>query len=252
MNMDKEVTLKYTASGGTSGEITFEMDERSQKIVNSLDKPFALLKNAGTFGVKGASVFFTTLVAAILFNVIFLIWALIASAANSFNTGLLSLGLVLLAGILFSIFLVQKAYAYVFINVLNAIYNSITSLVKKLCASIIDKTAEELHKHKATSSLATNSVNIYAIFNDKLQMLSPYARKGIWFIIKRVPFIKFLDHEITGVVLRGDKQEATEMLYNKTNNFINNTVFGTNSLTRVWLLLVLNIAVQLLLIFLNL
>ena len=161
--MDKEITLNYETSGGDSGEIIFEMDEKSQKIVNSLDKPFALLKNAGTLGVKGASVFFTTLVAAIVLNIIFLIWALISSAVDSFNTGLLSLGLVLLAGILFSVVLVQKAYAYVFINVLNAIYNGITSLVKKLCTSIIDKTAEELHKHKATSSIAKNSVNVYAI-----------------------------------------------------------------------------------------
>ena len=250
--MDKEITLNYETSGGSSGEITFEMDEKSQRIVNSLDKPFALLKNAGTLGVKGASVFFTTLVAAIVFNVIFLIWALISSAVDSFNTGLISLGLVLLAGILFSVFLVQKAYAYVFINVLNAIYNGITSLVKKLCASIIDKTAEELHKHKASSSLATNSVNIYAIFNDKLQMLSPYARKGIWFIIKRVPFVKFLDHEITGVVLRGNKAEATDMLYNKTNDFINDRIFGANNTTTLWLLFILNIAVQLLLILIHL
>ena len=83
-------------------------------------------------------------------------------------------------------------------------------------------------------------------------MLSPYARKGIWFIIKRVPFVKFLDHEITDVVLRGDKGKATDMLYNKTNDFISDRVFGANNTTTLWLLFVLNIAVQLLLILLHL
>ena len=243
--------IKDSASGTTSA-YTFEMDEKSLKIVNSLDKPFALLKNAGTLGVKGASVFFTTLVTAVVLNIILLIWALIASMTDSFKTGLTSLGLVLLAGIIFTVVLVQKAYSYVFINVLNSIYTSITSLVKKLCAAVIDKIAEELHKRKITSSLATNSVNVYAIFNEKLEMLSPYARKGLWFIIKRIPFIKLLDHEITAVVLSGNKAEATNMLYNKTNDFINDRIFGANTTTTIWLIFVLNIAVQLLFILLNL
>jgi len=250
--MKEEVTVGYSTSNGKEGEFTFEMDEKSLKIIDKLDSPIAILKNAGSLGVKGASVFFTTLVAAIFINVVFLIWALIVAISDSFSTGLVSLIIVFVAGVLFTLFLGQKAYAYVFINVLNALYNGLSPLVKKLCGAIIDKTAEELHKRKATSLLATNSVNIYGIFNEKLNMLPRYARKSVWFVIKRVPFIKFLDHEITEIILGGKKQEATNMLYNKTNDFINNTVFGTNSLTTVWLLLVLNIAVQLLFIFLNL
>lgn len=249
--MQEDFTLKYQ-SGGAEKDINFSLDPTTQKIINGLQNPFKLIRNSGALGIKGAGAFFGIIATAIIINVAFLIIALVSTAISVFQTGLISLVLVLLAGALFCFVMIRKAYGFAFTKVLELLYRGIRPLFKKLCSAIIDKIADEVNKRKSPNTFFENSAGMYAIYNDKLAALPPFARKALWFVIKRIPFVKFIDKEITDVILKGDNTRAAEVLFTRTDNYITENIFEANNLKWLWWMLPLNIAVQLALIIVKL
>ncbi|MFP9099189.1 hypothetical protein ACLI09_09055 [Flavobacterium sp. RHBU_24] len=115
----------------------------------------------------------------------------------------------------------------------------------------MNKVADELTKHKTPDIFLNNSVNLYGIYNSKLEMLPAFARKALWFMVKRIPFVTFFDKEITDTIIAGNKQKASELLFTRTDGYISGNVFEANNLKWLWWMLTLNIVVQLAVIMLK-
>ncbi|MFL9843347.1 hypothetical protein [Flavobacterium rhizosphaerae] len=237
---------------GNGDEKEFVLDEKAQKLLANFNSPLQLLKASGKLGSKGAKAFFGISILVIALNVLFLVTALIVTAVTVFQKGLISLGLVLVTGIVFSLIIIKKVYSYAIVKAVEIIYQGIRPLFKKLCSSIINKVADELNKRKAAASFNAQALNIYTIYNDKLSILPCFVRKIFWFVIKRIPFVKFINTEVTDTILRGNKEKATELLYTKADDFIYQNIFNANNLKWLWLLLLINIVLQLVFIVIRL
>jgi hypothetical protein len=250
--MNEDYSITYQNSNGEEKEVNFTLDPNVIKLFNGLKNPLGILKNSAEFGIKGAGKSFGVIAVAVVINVLFFIIALIVTAFNFFDKGLISLGLVAVLGFVFSFIMIRKAYSFALTKIIEAIYRQITPLFKRLCTAIVDKTAAELAKHKTPDTFMTNSVSLYGIYNDKLDALPAFVRKVLWFVVKRIPFVTFFDKEITDTIVSGDKQKAAEVLFTRTDGYINENVFEANNLKWLWWMLPLNIAVHIALIVIKL
>ena len=250
--MNDDYSITYQNNNGEEKEVNFTLDPKVTQLLNGLKNPLTLIKNSAQFGIKGAGAMFGVIAVAVIINVLFFIIAFVVTALNYFEKGLISLGLVTVLGYIFAFIMIRKAYSFAITKVIEAIYRGVTPLFKRLCDAIVSKTADELAKHKSPDIFMKNSVSLYGIYNDKLEMLPAFARKALWFVVKRIPFVKFFNKEITDTIVAGDKQKASEVLFSRTDGYINENIFEANNLKWLWWMLPLNIAVQLALIIMKL
>jgi hypothetical protein len=247
--MREDIVIGYTS--GENKEFTFDIDNKTIELLTSLNKPSQLLRKGGNMGVKGITTFFVTTLLFAFINIAVLIYAFVLAAVSDETTFYVPLA-VLVSGIVFMYFSITKTYGYIFVNILKTIYIDCRAIVKKICYSITDKVADELDKKKGPDLFLTKSINLYGILDDNLKSIPSIAKKGLWFLLKRIPFVKYIDNDIVPLLVKGSRKEASELLYTKTDNFIINDIFGSNTLGWLLWMIPLNIVVQIVIILLEL
>jgi len=242
--MDKDLTTEFSAQEN-SKEFKIEIDDNSIQLIQSF-------RAKGKLGAKGTAAAITIAIGAVTLNMLFFIAALLGAAFAEDGKGWLSVVLVLLTGIIISFICVRKGYGYVFIKGAEILYGALATLMKQICTFIIDKTAEELHKQKKGDLFLKGSNGLYRVLDGKLTQLPTIAKKILWFMLKRVPFVKFIDGEVTSVILAGQKEKAATLLYTRTDSYIKKNIFEANNLQWLWWMIPLNILLQALFVYLKL
>ncbi len=123
------------------------------------------------------------------------------------------------------------------------IYENLSSFFHKISELIIDK-VEVLFQGKIdlTDNQLTKALDFGKMVNSKYPKTPKFLRKGIILILNKIPFVGMLI-DLKEEILKGNKIEASNKLYNKMDGFISNSIFGNNNTKWVWWLLPVNIII---------
>lgn len=224
-------------------EIPIDIKPETLSILQSIRKPVDLLKKAGKLGLKGVTTFLVVSSVFSIINIVFFVYAVLLSILTVNASFYASLA-ILVFSFVFVVFAIKKTYSYIFINILKSIYIDCQPIIKRFCFSLVDKAAEHLNKTNGNDSLKLKSTDVYTIFDNSLKIIPPFAKKTLWLLLKRIPFVKFINDDIAPVIISGDKTEASRLLFIKTDDYIIQHIFGSNTLNWLFWLLPLNIIVQ--------
>ena len=226
--MDNKFTIGYVSSTGKTEEFDINISGETMQVLKSVNSPIGLIKNAGKLGVKGIGSFIMTILFFVILNIIFVISLLTLFAFG--NTSFYNILAGLITGLLFVFISIKKAYGYIAINFIKTVYTKAAPLFKKLCSKIVNRVADEVQKQKTPKTFKVTPLHITDVVNDKLLALPKFFKKGLIFLFKRLPLTKFMNNDILPLLLRGNREEAATVLYTKADNYINQNIFGRNTL----------------------
>ncbi|GGG09615.1 hypothetical protein GCM10011344_07770 [Dokdonia pacifica] len=250
--MKKKYTIggNYQVNGNTEKEFEIEYDnlpeneENNNKLLNLLNHPWRLIKEGGKLGVNGIKRFITVLFLFAFSNTILFFYAISRLFSTDFEfMKLLFVLLVLIIGLAITIYSTYRTYQYVVIDTIRVIYENLSSFFHKISELIIDK-VEVLFQGKIdlTDNQLTKALDFGKMVNSKYPKTPKFLRKGIILILNKIPFVGMLI-DLKEEILKGNKIEASNKLYNKMDGFISNSIFGNNNTKWVWWLLPVNIII---------
>ncbi|OJJ17553.1 hypothetical protein BKI52_27205 [marine bacterium AO1-C] len=252
------MTRKYTAdfSDEQSGKkTTIEYENSSvnegnnQRLLELVSSPWQLIKEGGKLGVKGIKRFFGLLFLFGTINGLLLLVAVVKLLLNEINrNNLIGLGLVALVGVVALYYTAYRAYQYVLLDTIRVIYENLAPFFQKVCSIIVDKT-EKLFtsKNSLNNSTLAKTIDFSKLVYEQFQKTPKFIRGGIVMVLEKIPFTGML-MEFKDDISEGRKEDASQKLFQKMDDFIQNTIFGSNNTQWVWWLLPLNIVVTLVLI----
>lgn len=204
-----------------------------------------IIKDIGWQSLKAIKWFIIVLITFGLSNIILFIVSLIKYGNRPFGESGFWLLIILFVGLIFTAVAFYCTYKYILIDTLNIAYKYLTPLFKKVCVKIIDKAISGgnklLGKQDIGSVLNVGSLMV-EVYGKKLPK---YVRKGVVFILKRVPFSTFLFNMQDE--LKSEKKDAkalSEKLYFELDSYIINTFLKKNSMRWMFWFLPLNIIIQ--------
>jgi len=210
----------------------------------------SLLSTTGKFGLKGAKYFSGVFVLFGLLNIIFFSISIfklkVIESMPLYITGvvlvfLIGVGLTALAG--------YFTYKYLIIDGLKHAYKQMSPFFRKLSGKIVEQSGKVVDNNikKEHREKALNIGNMISeIYGRKVPR---YVRRGISFIVNRIPYSDLILN-IRDTIQNGDKDEASNLLYNEIDNYITYSILGNNSMKWIYWLLPLNIFIQILAIYL--
>ena len=227
--------------------------ERTARILELLEKPMLLLGRGANLGVKGVKRLVLIVLLFGITNTFLFLFALISAIrADIVFNQMPFLLLVLVVGFGLTFFAGYRAYRFAVINALSLVYGGMTPTFRKLSSAIVDKGGDAYDgKREIEDDKLSKSIDVGNILNERFERTPELLRKGIGFILNRLPFMTMLT-DLKSEIQGGDRQKASETLYSRMDLFITEKIFGGNNTKWVYWLLSLNIFIQLIIIVLKL
>lgn len=225
--------------------ITERQSKKIDQLLNLAKSPMAMIKNAGKFGIKGGKRFLGITILFSIVNFILIVAAIITWVSAGYEMGRLwHLLIAILLGIGFTVFAGFKAYRYAISQVLYAIYLQLSPFFRKLCGKLVDKTKKKLGGGGSIDKEdVAIDMNAESLLEDDSKKASSYVKRGLNFILKRIPIVGMLI-EIKDEIKLGSRDEATDALYHRLNNYVEEEIFGGLHTKWTYILLPLNIVIM--------
>lgn len=239
----------YNQTIELENENSIVSDEKGSKLIQLLESPWKLIKDAGSFGIRGVKRMATIVVVFSFTNIALFFYALASMFSNTFDASKLSyLMLVTAIGFAITFYAGYRAYQFLLVNALSAVYKSFTPLFEKLCAKIIDKAEIALSKKEnLTNPELSKAIDYGHLVNEHYNSLPGLLKSGANIILNKIPFRDML-LELNRDIKEGNKEDASIKLFMKADGFINEYYFGKNNTKWVYWLLPLNIIIQVLIV----
>jgi len=210
----------------------------------------SLLATGRKFGAKGIRYFMLTLLTFGTLNIVFLIASVIKlKTIENTSSYILAIILVLFIGIGLTILACYLTYKYLIMDGLHLVYERLSPFFVNLSGKIVDRVQKT-----ATGKMKIKDAHIEKAFNtgDMLtemygRKIPGYIRKGISFLVRQIPFSE-LAFNIKDSIKDRDKEKASELLYNEIDDYVENSIFGNNSMKWLYWLLPLNVIIQIFII----
>lgn len=214
--------------------------EIKNTLTQTKNTTFSFVKQIGLTSFK--HYLFTWLVFGLL-NVICCIVALFTlSGCDTMYKYILSFLAILVIGIIFTIIALSFTNKYIIVYAIKKVYDLLVPFFQKLCTAIIERT------HDGNKPI-DQVVNIGDLLNELYQQKIPgIVRKGINFIVKQIPFREILS-DMKDVIKTSNKEEASSLLFERVDAYINHKIFAGNNMKPVCWLFFINIVVQFILIY---
>lgn len=219
-------------------------NEKLQRLSRYLNKPIALLKNAGKHGIKGIKNLFYTLFLFGIINLFIIIYAVVAFFNSGLKEGFLSMLITFIAGILFTGLAVYLAYKNIITGVMRVIYQEASPLVEKICTVIVNSLAKA---KTATDDKNTTMLVAGKAINTITSKLPGAVKNTIHYFFKKAPVSKYAT-EVNTLIANNETEKASEIVYSKTDAFIMDTLLAQTTSRWIYALLLLNIIIQALII----
>lgn len=214
--------------------------EIKNTLTQTKNTTFSFVKQIGLTSFK--HYLFTWLVFGLL-NVICCIVALFTlSGSDTMYKYILSFWAILVIGIIFTIIALSFTNKYIIVYAIKKVYDLLVPFFQKLCTAIIEQT------HDGNKPI-DQVVNIGDLLNELYQQKIPgIVRKGVNFIVKQIPFREILS-DMKDVIKTSNKEEASSLLFERVDAYINHKIFAGNNMKPVCWLFFINIVVQFILIY---
>ncbi len=246
-----KITGSYSVNGGAEKEFevgyenTNENEENNYELFQLLDQPWRLILEGGKYGVHSVKRFFGIVCLFAFVNTMLFLFGV----AKLFLGGLLMdkvpyLGLVLLLGLAATAYVTYRMYQFVILDTLRVIYKNLTGLFQKLSSIIVDKVAALWQgKQKVSSTDIAETINYHDIFQNQFEKLPNFLRKALLMVLNKIPIVGMLT-ALQDDLVQGKKEKVSAALYQRIDQFMVETVFGSNNTKWVWWFLPLNIVVM--------
>jgi hypothetical protein len=232
-----------------SQENSIEGEEKTSQVLQLLEQPMLLIRKGGKLGVSGVkSLVKIIFLFGVINTIIFFFGAYRTVTADIALVNMGYLLLMILVGFGITFFAGYRAYQYAVLDAIGVVYQGMTPAFKKVSSLIVDKAGNAYDSNKELKDgQLSNSIKVENLLQDKFARVPRILKKGIGFILNRVPLVSMLS-DLKGEIIDGDREAASSSLYSKMDLFITESVFGSNNTKWVYWLLPLNILIQLLFI----
>jgi hypothetical protein len=183
-----------------------------------------------------------------LMNIFFAVWGIIKfiqlDIYTAYNISFFVL-LLCLAGLFMfaAVFFTQK---YIIITVIKTTYKKMTPFFKTVSQIIAERYVSD-DKFQEKINKAFDIGADFGVFYDKN---APWiVKKAVSFFVNRLPFVDFLKNMSPGINKK-DIRAVSEAIYVQMDDYMINKLFVNNNLNKIFLLYIVNIASQVLLLFL--
>lgn len=223
--------------------IDFEISPKLERLLKVANKPLGMIKEMKNIGFSSAKNFFKTTVIFIFLNLFFLIVATYFLFTKDFaSSKIFFTFLVFVFGFIFIFYSIYKLYNLVRLEFSGYVFEQFSPLVKKISEGIIAKSEEK--------------INGFVDIRETQQIIGNYTSKVprifktiLIFILGRIPATGFLVDIYNNNSLR-TTEDRSLFLNDKINSFVNNSIEERkNSKWLVWTIII-NVAIQLGLIYL--
>ncbi|MFK8103286.1 MAG: hypothetical protein AB8G15_12200 [Saprospiraceae bacterium] len=250
-----KITGSYSVNGGAEKEFeigygnTNENEENNYELFRLLEHPWRLILEGGKYGVHSVKRFFGIVFLFAFVNTILFLFGVV----KLFLGGLLMdkvpyLGLVLLLGLAATAYVAYRMYQFVILDTLRVIYKNLTGLFQKLSSIVVDKVADLWQGKKELSGTAVAAtIDFNEIFQNQFDKLPNFLRKALLKVLNKIPLVGMLT-ALQDDLVQGKKEKVSAELYQRIDQFMVETVFGSNDTKWVWWFLPLNIVVMIIVI----
>lgn len=242
------MTLKDPQAEGMTGSLQ-EEEQASDitRLLSMADHPLRLLREGGKYGLKTVKKAFPTLLLFVTINIAFAGFAVyrLALAEATFRN-LSFLFLSVMAGSATVAFVAYKIYRVVQTDMIRAIYEKATPLFQRLCVQLVVKAEETFQKGRALKDTnIENVIDIYGLLTEQYGRVPGPLRKVVLFALRKTPVYALVD-EFKGPIMAGDKAKVSELLYVKIDVSISAAIARGLGSRWMYILLLLNILIQVL------
>lgn len=187
----------------------------------------------------------------LVFNILFVIFKNIDHLGN---ISYLRLIVQILIGLIFVFLSFWFVRSYIFINTISVVYKYLTPFFKKLTSVIIENVYSKslnLSKTKHVGKVLDIGEILKNSYNNKVPRI---VQRGIIFLINLIPFADFI--LIIQKEMKPNEGESfnnelmSEKLYEQTDRYIQDSIFGDNNLSWLLWLFPLNVVIQFLVYYL--
>lgn len=229
---------------------TIDMNSNTNFEKNPTSDQASLLSSSGKFGLKGITTFSIMILIYGFINTVFLITSIIRFdefIGSQFYSRTIA---VVVIGIVFTAIAMYITYKYLIIEGVKVIYKHSSPFFQKLSCKIIEKGEYiAINKAQIKGEHIDKTFDIASIFTETYDRRVPQSmQKAINFLLKRIPFSEILI-EIKDIIKDRDSETASNLLYNKVDEYIRTSILGDNSIKTAYLLSLANIVVQIIFIF---
>ncbi|MBR9860044.1 hypothetical protein GYB22_04730 [bacterium] len=220
-----------------------EQEQGSQELYSIIKTPWRLIKEGGKIGLNSAGRFLKTAVGFGLMNMILLIYAIVrAFGSNAGGMGILWVFLMLIIGVVFTVFSTWWAYRLLLVDVFEMIYKRSSHLFMKLAEKVVERADKVMKNDKASKSLNA-AVNVTDWVNSTFEKLPWVFRKMMIGILKVLPIGQMLG-SIDKELIKTNKPAASAKLYSRMDAYINEKFFETHRTIIFGVLALVNLAAQ--------
>lgn len=214
--------------------------EIKNTLTQTKNTTFSVVKQIGLTSFK--HYLFTWLIFGLLNVICCIVDLFTLSGSDTMYKYILSFLAILVIGIIFTIIALSFTNKYIIVYAIKKVYDLLVPFFQKLCTAIIERT------HDGNKPI-DQVVNIGDLLNELYQQKIPgIVRKGVNFIVKQIPFREILS-DMKDVIKTSNKEEASSLLFERVDAYINHKIFAGNNMKPVCWLFFINIVVQFILIY---
>lgn len=212
-------------------------NEVSQEFLDSYNSPVKFLKESGKLGLTGVGRYAGIMAIFIVLNFVLFVYSIFHLINYGFSLDQLKyIFLVLALCIGFSIFASIKAYRFALVAALKDVYPNVRPLIFKMSELII-KQADRLFKESQNvkDERVRTAIDYARIVNDYFIKLPRLLKKALIFLLNRIPLFPML-MPLKTEILQGRSKEASILLYEDINGFLNDFFDNNNRRWIIWFL----------------
>ncbi|MDR3197224.1 MAG: hypothetical protein LBU34_05075 [Planctomycetaceae bacterium] len=236
--------------------ITVPNQDKFILLIQLLKHPFQLFWEGSKLGFNSVGrligiIFLFSLVNIMLFG--YAAYKLLWQSYSFYNIGILVWLIIL--GLLFTAYAGYRAYSGVVLDLAKFIYQNASPLFHTICERIIDHASEFYDKH---SGIVQNNIvkidpdgkkiekiiNIQQIITEQYGKVPKNIRNSVSFVLKQLPIVNML-FDLKDVLMLEGKEKATDLLHQKIDRYVEDSIFSRNTTFWILWLLPLNIIVLL-------
>ncbi len=143
-----------------------------------------------------------------------------------------------------------RAYFGVVLDLAKFVYQNASPLFHTICGRIVDHASELMTNRSATAmdgKMMGKMVDVKNIMAEKYGKAPRVLQNSVSFILKRIPIAGML-FEMKDVLTPDGKEKATEMLHQRIDRYVEESLFSQNTISWIFWLLPVNVIVLLFLI----
>lgn len=247
--MDENLKKSSDNTDKTDKDSSIEEENKIQNLNEKEDISFSysqILKDAGKQSLKAIRIFLFVILLFGIVNILFIVYDSFYINESRFKS------LIVLLSLLFASVCIPLAlsttYRFLIIDTLSIVYKYLTDFFKRICIKVIDMVVAG--GNKISGKDINKSINVGALMIEVYGSKAPkYVQKGLVFIINKIPFSDFLKQMQKDLSERKSNKILSEILYEYLHNYIV-SIFQNNSMSFIYTVLIINIVLQIGIIYL--